>query len=316
MSGHALWQDGGRTCHLLTQQHHLHVRRRLFEEMFYCHEVIIIPSRCTAVFFFFFSALQNPSTSRTPKLRSLKCLSLWIWPCSIFGGRKKKKKKKKKEHSQIPERVSFPFCRIIPRGAWTLHLDPSYLCDHSPSFLFVSPPPQWNTSNRLIVNWFVTTAACFAGGAQTVGQCVSPHSCRELLGHAEDKEGKEVDKGCFFFVFFLNQGLCALRIYFTFPADGKQTQQFVSKQLKNPSQAKLNTIILGLSTIRNCGVTSLSTVQFACLAVALLEPTKFHLITIKHFGNTPWNVCNVGYCPPFTLNPIKLSGVCSLYWNI
>ena len=114
-------------------------------------------------------------------------------------GEGKKKKKKKKEHNKIPERVSFPFCRLIPRGAWTLHLDPSYLCDHSPSFLFVSPPPQWNTSNRLIVNWFVTTAACFAGGAQTVGQCVSPHSCRELLGHAEDKEGKEVDKGCFFF---------------------------------------------------------------------------------------------------------------------
>ena len=138
MSGHALWQDGGRTRHPLTQQHHLHVRCRLFEEMFYCHEVIIIPLRFTAtffVFFFFLSALQNPSTSRTPKLRCPKCLSPWIWPCSIFGGRKKKKK-----HSQIPERVSFPFCRIIPRHAWTLHLDPSYLCDHSLSFLFVSPP--------------------------------------------------------------------------------------------------------------------------------------------------------------------------------
>lgn len=29
---------------------------------------------------------------------------------------------------------------------------------------------------------------------------VSPHSCRELLGHAEDKEGKEVDKCPFFFL--------------------------------------------------------------------------------------------------------------------
>ena len=131
------------------------------------------------------------------------------------------------------------------------------------------------------------------------------------------RKEKRLDEA-FFFFFFLKHGRCALRVYFTFPADGKQTQQFVSKhmKLKNPSQAKVNTIILGLSTVRNCGVTSLSTVQFACLAVALLEPTKFHLITIKHFGNTPWNACNVGYRPPFTLNPIKLSGVCSLCWNI
>lgn len=310
MSGHALWQDGGRTCHLLTQQHHLHVRCRLSEEMFYCHKEIIIPLRFAAMFF------SSSLPSKTRVLQGLLNCGVWnVCLCESDLVRSLGEEKKKKKHSQIPERVSFPFCRIILCGAWTLHLDPSYLCDHSPSFLFVPPPPQWNTSNRLIVNWCVTTAACFAGGAQTVGQCVSPHSCRELLGHAEDKEGKEVDKG---FFFFLNHGLCALRVYFTFPADGKQTQQFVSKhmKLKNPPQAKLNTIILGLSTIRNCGVTSLSTVQFVCLAVALLEPTKFHLITIKHFGNTPWNVCNVGYRPPFTLNPIKLSGVCCLFWNI
>lgn len=53
----------------------------------------------------------------------------------------------------------------------------------------------------------------------------SPHSCHELLGHAEDKEGKEVDNKLFFLCFY--HGLSALHVYFTFPSADKQTQHFV-----------------------------------------------------------------------------------------
>lgn len=70
----------------------------------------------------------------------------------------------------------------------------------------------------------------------------SPHSCSELLGHAEDEEGKEVDNTAFFFF----HGLSALRVCFTFPSEDKPTQHFVSKHIKpkNVSKPKLNTIIL------------------------------------------------------------------------
>ena len=96
MSGHALWQDGGRTRHPLTQQHHLHVRCRLFEEMFYCHEVIIIPLRFTATFFFFFFPSFLPS--KTWVLQGLLncgaqnvCLRESDLVRSLGEGKKKKK---------------------------------------------------------------------------------------------------------------------------------------------------------------------------------------------------------------------------------
>lgn len=110
------------------------------------------------------------------------------------------------------------------------------------------------------------------------------------------------------FCFFYYHGLSALHVYFTFPSADKQAQQFVHKHIK--PKTKLNTIILGLFTIRKM-VESHHCLQFACLAVARLQPTKLHLITIKRFGSTPWNVHSLGY-RPLTLNPIKLSGVCSL----
>ena len=89
-------------------------------------------------FFFFFSSFLSSKTRVLQGLLNCGAHKVCLRESDLV--RSLGEGKKKKKHSQIPERVSFPFCRIIPRHAWTLHLDPSYLCDHSLSFLFVSPP--------------------------------------------------------------------------------------------------------------------------------------------------------------------------------
>lgn len=119
---------------------------------------------------------------------------------------------------------------------------------------------------------------------------VSPHSCSELLGHAEDME--DVDNMSFLLV-------VSQLFLFIFPSPLKS----------RPTDSSENCCrkFFYFKNVHSCDL-----ILFICLfsTVVLLSPTELYSITIKHFAMAPWK-CLV-YIP---LKPplFEFQMTCSIY---